>query len=69
MITISITCEHCGKDITNTGKMPAFRLKLSAEALPSTSGVILTVLVSPPIDGERYFCGLSCLCAWAKRQL
>jgi hypothetical protein len=59
-----ITCDGCGKDITTTTQMPAFRLHLSAECLPNTSRMIYAVLVYPPIESDCYFCDIECLQHW-----
>jgi hypothetical protein len=61
---VSIICDGCGKDITETGAMPAFRLRLSSEPLPSNSNVIFGVLVYSEIKEDKYFCGLNCLQLW-----
>ena len=63
---INITCDFCGKDISETGKMPEFRLHLLAESIPSQSMSTYAVLVRPPIDSDKYFCGLNCLTGWSK---
>ena len=64
MKNIKITCDDCGKDITETGSMPAFRLVLSSEKLPSSANSIYAVLVEPPIDRTYYFCNCICLRRW-----
>lgn len=64
MKAVTITCDGCGKDITETGAMPAFRLHLSAEHVPSTTKVGYLVLVYPPIREDHYFCDLYCLRKW-----
>lgn len=63
--TVRILCDHCGGDITTTGKMPAFRLRLAAEALEHAVNVIHAVNVHPPIKEDAYFCNLFCLGGWA----
>jgi len=64
MEKVEVTCDHCGADITTTGKTPAFRLHLSAERLPHTSGAVYAVLVHPPLDADCHFCNLACLKDW-----
>lgn len=59
-----VTCDYCNANITTTDKMPAFRLRLSAEKLPHTSRAIYAILVHPPIDCDHHFCNLACLSSW-----
>lgn len=68
MREVKITCDGCGKDITNTAQMPAFRLHLLAEALPHTSNSVYAVLVYPPIESDCYFCDTSCLKSWLTKR-
>ena len=49
---IRVSCDHCGEDISSTGSMPTFRLRLIAEALPHLARSIKAVLVRPPIKEE-----------------
>ena len=62
--TITVTCDHCSADITSTGVVPAFRLELSCQPLPSTVNYSIAVPVKPPLDGAKHFCDLGCLSAW-----
>jgi len=64
MREVKITCDGCGKDITNTAQMPAFRLHLLAESLPHTSNSVYSVRVYPPIKRDCYFCDTECLKSW-----
>jgi hypothetical protein len=66
MKTTKIECDQCGTDISTTGPHPAFRLALSVEALPSTSEMTYSVMVSPPLGRTHHFCRLGCLVEWAK---
>ena len=69
MRAVQITCDACGKDITSTEEKPRFRLLLLAERLPHTSNIISGILVRPPIDNDRYFCGLDCLRNWIATEI
>lgn len=64
-----VTCDSCGTDLTTTGAMPAFRLRLSSEALPHRSSIINAIVVSPPIKQDAHFCNLLCLSNWASRKI
>lgn len=61
MKEVKITCDCCGKDITNTDSYPAYRLVLSVEKLPHTSDIIFDIYVYPPIKHTMYFCDKECL--------
>lgn len=63
----TITCDNCEKDITKTGAMPTFRLKLSSEALPQEGGITFAVVVYPLLDGDKYFCDRICLVEWLEQ--
>lgn len=62
--TVQILCDHCGDNLTSTGRMPIYRLHLSSEALPHLSGSIYAVMVYPDIEEDKYFCNLSHLMGW-----
>lgn len=59
-----ITCDDCGKDLTETGGMPAFRLTLSSEPIPHNTSIVLAILVYPEVKRNRHFCNLACLRNW-----
>lgn len=61
---VEVICDGCGKDLTQVGKMPTYRLHLTSESIP-TSGAIYAVIVTPPIKADKHFCGLDCLLTWA----
>ena len=61
MKTVEVLCDGCGKDITDTREMPSYRIGVYCEKLPHTSNIVLGVMVSPPLNREHHFCGLSCL--------
>jgi hypothetical protein len=60
-----ITCDGCGADITYTGNSVDYRLSLNVQAMSSRGGVVTDMMISPPLDGSRHFCGLPCLYAWS----
>lgn len=68
MKTVTITCDRCGRDLTSTGAMPAFRLCLTAEHVPSMTKVGYLALIYPPIKEDKHFCGLHCLGKWISEQ-
>jgi len=61
MKTVKITCDSCGADLTDTGAMPAYRIRVTAEPLRHTSVMTYDVLVYSPLDHDMYFCGLVCM--------
>ena len=61
-----ITCDYCGADLTSTISMPKYRLALTAEPLPVTSGTVNAVRISPPIKQTHHFCNLTCLFGWVQ---
>lgn len=67
-IETKITCDECQADITATGAMPGFRLKLSCESLPQIGASSYAVMVYPPLDHTHYFCGMDCIGVWMSKQ-
>lgn len=65
MRTTKILCDNCNEDITTTCMRPAYRLRITCERLPNTANSEYTILVSPPIKDDLYFCGTKCLKEWA----
>lgn len=65
----SIICDNCIKDITETGKRPAYRLTLSCEPRPHNTNSVYAVMVYPPINQDHHFCDLDCLANWLKTRL
>lgn len=57
----TITCDHCGKDLSDAGAMPSFRLHLTAERVANSGAFQYAVHVTPPLLGEAHFCGFPCL--------
>jgi len=74
--TITVNCDHCGQDLTNTAEAPAFRLVLAAEPImpvSQTAGgvdafLMKAVHVKPPLATACYFCSLACLRDWLDRR-
>jgi hypothetical protein len=61
---IEITCDGCKTDITVTGAMPTYRLKLSSEEIHQIAGFRFTAVPDTIIEQDAYFCGLVCLKNW-----
>lgn len=57
-------CDQCDKDLTRTGRQPAFRLTLSSEEIPHDTNIINAVRVFPEIRRDFHFCNLACLRNW-----
>jgi hypothetical protein len=64
MLEQKVTCDNCNADLTNTGAMPRFRLRLSSEGLTHNSDMIYAVMVFPEIERDHHFCSKSCLREW-----
>jgi hypothetical protein len=62
--TIKVQCDYCNADLSDSGSRPDYRLVLAAEPIPSTSSVIQSIHVLPPLDRRHHFCGTGCLAAW-----
>jgi hypothetical protein len=59
-----ILCDGCSEDLTETGEMPAFRLKLESEAIQQVSNISFSCYVKPLIHRSHHFCGSVCLKNW-----
>jgi len=68
MKTERVICDNCGKDITETGAMPAYRLRLTAEQLEHNTKFVHAVLIYPPLPADLYFCNLQCLATWIEHK-
>lgn len=64
--TRRISCDGCEVDLSTTSGSGDFRLTLAAESVPIRGGIVNAIMVHPPIDGTKHFCGLSCLRRWAE---
>lgn len=60
----TITCDHCGGDLTPTTNCVAYRLALKLESIPRKAGVVTLMEVYPPIKRDMTFCGKKCLSGW-----
>lgn len=69
MKQIKILCDFCESDITDSQGFPRYRLVLSQESLPVLGGCVCDVLVQPPLDEVKYFCGVGCLKEWVKKSV
>lgn len=57
----TITCDSCGKDLSQTGPRPAYRIAMACESIPHASHYIASVYVEPDLDRSYHFCSLRCL--------
>ena len=69
MKSTTITCDTCGKDLTATGAMPAYRYVLTPETIEHAkrkdgSYFSYAVAVYPWIKRPHHFCGRECLAKW-----
>lgn len=56
-----VTCDTCGADLNATSNCVDYRLTLTAELLPSRSESVTMMMIYPPIDRDRHYCGVRCL--------
>lgn len=64
----AITCDHCHQQLETCESVNGWRLRLTAESLREVGGVSIDIYILPPIDRDRYFCGVGCLAEWAKAE-
>lgn len=67
MIDTKVTCDHCGRDLTETKGAYEYRLVLANQFIPHTGSIVLDVLIPPPIDSTKHFCGTECLKKWVNK--
>lgn len=60
----TVTCDHCGADLSDAGAMPTFRLSLASEAIPNSGGMLYAVHVDPILRRPAHFCHERCLTRW-----
>jgi hypothetical protein len=67
---VSITCDNCHADLTDTGNMEGWRLALLTEAIPPRSGFVTAMHMIPPLKNSAYyFCCAGCLKKWVLKTL
>jgi hypothetical protein len=59
-----ITCDGCGKDLSDFGAMPDYYLHLSPVRGKNSGGIVYAVCCYPDIEKSMDFCGLVCLGKW-----
>ncbi len=68
-MTIKVTCDGCGTDITTRTNVADYRLVLGSETKPGYgAGVYTSMAIPPPVDRAYYFCDLGCLDHWRSRE-
>lgn len=63
MIKTEIICDNCGNKIWN-GSISEYFLQLKSYSAPypeDFDGLVIDVLVKPPIENTLNFCGLGCI--------
>lgn len=63
-----MNCDNCKADISESKGIPNYRLHLSCSAAPDYGGISLDVLIYPPIDKRKDFCGFGCLQKWMEKE-
>jgi hypothetical protein len=64
-IKSNITCDSCERDLTLTTNSIDYRLVLKSERKLCAEGAVTDMLIYPPINSDKHFCGLGCLQKWA----
>jgi len=64
MRKVEVTCDNCQRQLSDTGSMPAFRVVLKSEQIPSSSPYRNAVHIEPQVRDEQHFCGIDCLYSW-----
>ena len=68
MKTTTIICDSCGKDLTFTGNCEDYYLTVASASKWKRGNFVTLMAISPPLDREHTFCGLSCLDLWTARR-
>ncbi len=68
---LTITCDHCGRDLTTTGNCEDYRVRLVSEGIPPRSGggAVTLMAVSPLFPHDLYFCNGRCFWKWAEQKI
>lgn len=66
MKTITITCDQCGKDLSESGPMPTYMITLDSVMVSSTSDFRYAVHVTPPVARQKHFCGPKCVAGFMR---
>lgn len=61
---VEITCDQCGRDLTQSSNCIDYRLGLVNQRIPSMGGFVTAMAAYPAIDHNAYFCGVPCCAAW-----
>lgn len=61
---IKIFCDNCSNEITYSYGCQNYCLKLSNHTMPNYSSITCDIMIYPPIDSTKHFCGLGCLKKW-----
>lgn len=69
MRSITITCDQCDRDLTESHGSKAYRICVSSELIPNTSGVSYDMHIAPPIKQALHFCGTGCLSNYCATRL
>lgn len=64
MKTTKVTCDGCGRDLSNTTNSDDKRLLLTVESVPNHSESSTAMYCPSPINRDKHFCGLSCIDKW-----
>lgn len=64
MRQIVVTCDNCGKDLSEAKGQDQYGLTLGLLTIPCHSSFRTAVCVPRPIDREAHFCGDKCLIEW-----
>lgn len=68
MKTIIITCDECGRHLTESGNSVDYRIALCSERIPSCDGVVTDMNIEPDFPQALHFCGMRCFLGYIKRE-
>lgn len=56
-----VICDHCKRNISETGNSVDYRILLASEPIPNRGGGMTDVAIEPDFNRPRHFCGMRCL--------
>lgn len=66
--SVSVICDHCGRDLTTTGNSIDYRIAVLNQPIPVRGGGVVTnMMIYPKLEADAYFCGCECLKRWVTR--
>ena len=63
-----VRCYLCERHLNYASPYEDYYLHLSATQRHS-DGAVFSVMIYPPIDRDKHFCGVKCLFLWSAKQI